>query len=82
MTTPVGSGTRNGRRVRTRADNPVPHALLALASILADIAKGCAGSDDVAPAPMQGARGGGNGGGTSNGWSHRGDPRGSKEPMP
>jgi hypothetical protein len=82
MTKLVGRGRRNGMRVRTRADGAVPHALLALASILADIARGSTGSDDVAPRAMQAVPGKSDEGGTSAGRSHRGDPSANKEPMP
>lgn len=82
MTTPVERERRNGSRVRTRADSTVPHALLALASILADIASENAATDDVAPCAMQAVPGSSDEGGASTGRSHPVDLRGDKEPMP
>jgi hypothetical protein len=82
MTTPVERERRNGSRVRTQADSTVPYALLALASILADIARGTARSDDVAPRAVQAVPGSTDEGGASTGRSHPVDLRGNKEPMP
>jgi hypothetical protein len=82
MTTPAGHTRRSGRRVRTRADDSVPHALQALASVLADIARGSTRSDDLVPPPAQAVTAGSNGGGTSARPIHRGHPSGRKEPMP
>ena len=82
MTTPVGREKRSGRRVPTQVESPVPYALVALASILADIARSAAASDDVAPRPVQTLTVGSTRGGTNGGPSDRSDLSRNKEPMP